>query len=267
MTDYYPELTNERLHALAARHEEDIFAAPPDTPARLTARIEREAAARGLPILTRVPSSFLIDDVASFFPVPHYRLPAWPTLPTHFKQFGVTGGALFVTRQDMQLLSTFWDVAHAAGIVIALGDLRNLPLCTEIIREARVSAVIVEARVMPELAAMIKSRGLEDIVRLFVAIRGADERLAEPLDAYHVRGADTVFEIHLIPGHPVAYQSPELQGSDRYHLNDEYIFEFGDTTFVTGLHDGALPLVRFPWSAACAPAAVTKDAPVFTITV
>ena len=264
MNNRYPEINEEQLQALRVRYGEDVLLAGPDTLSGLGARIEREASTLNRPIISRVPSSFDIGK-NEFFPIPHHRLPVWQTLGMHFDQFSMTGGALFVTELTLQLLPTFWDTCQKKAVFVALGDKKNIPLCTEIIREARVSMVIVEAMTMLELTAALRARSLEDIVKLFVVIRGAEEKLLKPFSAYELRGAKTIFEIHLFPGHPIAYQSLELWGSDKYYLNKDYLFEFNETTLVTGLHPDALPLVRFPWRATCTRVPDQKTAQAFTI--
>lgn len=268
MNNRYPEISEQQLQqALYARYGEEVSLVVPDTLPDLAARIEREASALNRPIISRIPSSFNVEDSNDFFPIPLHRLPSWQTLDRHFNQSSITGGALFITQPSLQLLPTFWDACQNNGVFVALGDRNNIPLCTEIIRESRVSMVIANAVATLELAAALRARALEDIVKLFVVIRGAEEKLLEPLAAYGLPGAKTLFEVHLFPGHPIAYQTPELCKSNSYYLNEDYLFEFKDRTFITGLHPEALPLVRFPWRATCTPVSNRQLPSAFTITI
>lgn len=236
-----------------------------DSITALVARTEAEAASQGLPIINRMPSTFVHSDTDSFAPIPQYRYPEWDTLASHLTFSGITGGVLFILYTTWQLHFPFRDVTRAQGVFAALGTSQNIPLCTEMIRQAPIRCVVLHQNTFFAFRDEIVTRGLTGKVELVIVIRGVNE--PPPPEPLQFPGAVTLQEIHAFPGHVVFVQSLPLAGSNDFHAHSMYHLDYNASgTYITGLREDALPAWRYPLPVTCTPVDTIATRPAFTVT-
>ena len=258
-------LNKEVKAVLNSRYGKEISADATDSVSALAKRTETEAVALGLPIVNRVPSTFIHDDADLFEPIPQYRFPRWDTLTTHLELSGIKGGVLFISHTTWQLHFPFRDATTAPNIFAALCSPRNIPLSAEMIQQAPIRAVVLHQSSFFEFRDEIVTRGLSGKVELVVVMRGANEPpLSAPLS---FPGAITLQEIHAFPGHVVFVQSLPLAGSNDFHPHNMYHLE-GDAfgTYITGLREDALPAWRYLLPVTCARSDSIAPRSTFTVT-
>ncbi|MEX0917813.1 MAG: hypothetical protein WDZ93_01520 [Candidatus Paceibacterota bacterium] len=245
----------------------DLTALELDTPDTCSQRIVAEAQRLKRTIINRIPSRFIRNDDDLSDPIPQYQFPQWRSLDEQYRFYKPHGGVMLFAPGLWQFVYPFHLQARRHGLFVTRESFTNTPLAAEIVRQAQPTFLVAHIADVAALQNELQRRGVTDIIKTVVAFAGVDE-LPIDLASCTVPNANTTLEIHLFPGHVIAYQSFPLLGStDTFHLDRRYLWEFNeDGTFITGVDESVLPLCRYRLPFSCAPTETISQQKAYTIT-
>lgn len=145
-------------------------------------------------------------------------------------------------------LPLFWQTeiplfraCRAAGSFLFVNDRANMPLGASAVARSSMATVATDAEDAEDFALYIRERSLSAPKRWLVVQHGSLRRLPRTLDA------GLVFqEYHVLPGVPVLAQCEYLASREGlFHSLQEYVWEYGPDSRVTGDFNDPLPLFRF----------------------
>jgi hypothetical protein len=145
-------------------------------------------------------------------------------------------------------LPLFWQMeiplflaCRAAGSFLFVNDRANMPLGASAVARSSMATVATDAEDAEDFALYMQERSLSAPKRWLVVQHGSLRRLPRTLDA------GLVFqEYHVLPGVPVLAQCEHLANREGlFHPLEEYAWEYGPDSRVTGDFNDPLPLCRF----------------------
>ena len=245
--NFYPQFSKEIKEILSSRFNfsEAEFQSE-DTNESLAKRICDEAKKQGKTILNYIPSQFDCIKPESFDAIPQYQFSDWKTLDENLDFFDIKGGALWVAPAVWQWTWPFHKMCRQHKLFAAFGDVNNIPLSVEIIRQAKISCWVAPENVAIKLhEEMLKTKNTDN-TRLAIVLKDVRD-VKYDSDYFQITGAQTIWEIQLFPGHTIAYQTFALSGNvNSFHLSDDYLWRFEDgATYITAIKPEVLPVFNY----------------------
>ncbi|MFT7507301.1 MAG: hypothetical protein ACI92I_000444 [Acidimicrobiales bacterium] len=253
MATHFPQLNSELTEKLYNRYQqywkEEFFA--PDTSRKLAARIQKEVSSQKKPVINFQPDKFYWNEPEEIIPLAQTNYQEWRSLDNHLNIFDCTGGIMLLVPDIWQLRYSFQKTIRKHSLYSVGETLKNIPLCTEYIRQAEISSVVTYPRGAKMLAGELKKRNLEKQILFMMIIGEASDFLTTNLKKELLTllpNAVILFDLQIFPGHTIAYQSVTLlQSENKFHLNNEYLWESHlNQTYISGIASSVFPLLHYP---------------------
>jgi len=249
-TVFYPVQSDATSAVLKDRYSFDGSVLwPEETDVLLAERIVKESEKLGKTPLNRIPSKFEHRNAEAITAIPQYQFPAWKTLDSLINFFDIKGGALWIAPAVWEFAWPFHKLCRKHALFAAYGDINNLPVSAEIIRQAKISCLVTHYTTFLLLKEDLKINKAEDVLKLVVLVRDVHDDISET-KPYTIGNAQTFFEMQLFPSHTIAFQSLNIAGSSNlFHLSEEYLWRLEeDATYITGMHTDVLPVFNYKLS-------------------
>ncbi len=261
----YPEPDEVIQSALAKRY--DSVPDGPDSFKTLAQRVRVESQKFNRPIINYVPTQFVVNEHDMGPGLPQYQYPELGYIAKTWDFFGSTGGVLITVPIVWQLNYRFHQIARESGLYVASGDIRNTPLSIEILRQTKLRCVVTDTVGALALKAGLEKSVVPHSLNLIIIMRDVREEVSDQA-VYAIPGVTILWELQIIPGHTIAYQSLSLAGEPAlYHLSKEYQWKLEEThTSITGMDASVLPWWQYHLPIMCHKESSSAIETVFSVT-
>lgn len=252
MTDTHAPHTKEQWDVLCALYELDIPASatalhelPLDTIETFLARTHTHHALRTDPIPRFFPSTFIAENSYVHYATPFPKRNPWHSLERLIETFTPTTGLMLIAPLYWQTEPIFNDVCKRHGLPESVIHGNNLPVAVEILKQVSIRGVVLEHSLIPSFIEEVTAS--YDITRLdFILSITPLSELNSVAMLPTVDGSLLFHEVHLSPGCPLLYQDIPDAGSDRFRLNQDFMWELnGQRPRITATTAHTLPTLRF----------------------
>lgn len=189
-----------------------------------------------------VPTSFDPAD-PSLTALPRSGVWRWRSLEDALTPYR-GGGVMMRLPLFWQLEMPLFDACETSGTFVFVNDRGNMPIGAAALSSASMSVVVTDAKDANDFANFLMLGG-HPFPKLWFVIQvsGQLESLSPAITGSE---SAVVQEVHAVPGVPILYQCAASGGHEHvFHPSEEFAWEEGSSTLITGITDDPLPLVRF----------------------